>query len=249
MQQLYSALVAAATAVLVTVVTYFLSTRQVERARRAEELKDRNEELKDRNLKYLHPLRLRVAENHRRLREISERLSAENTCPDLLFSSDAEGLRSQPIEMLNRHGAYLITTCYLTASLFFASNRIRRDLPFLSLKNEDDTKLLALLRSISFAYSGEAGIYFVTQDSIGAEMEFNGKLISYRQFCERLKDDRLGFWFDRLINFYIAVGRNERSQQINNCLAAMKSLLEFVESAMDGGSYIEAIERSEHHSA
>src|SRR4028119_459530 len=156
MVQLSSAVIAAATALAVSLLTHLLAARREESRRSAEEAHDIR-------LRYLNPLRLHLVENSSRLQEIRDVVASKSICEPLLYVRDPLEIRQKQPDWFNREGAYLGTSCYLATCLFFASARIRRDLPYVRLGKDEDTALLTHLRRISLGYSRDLGVFYATQ--------------------------------------------------------------------------------------
>ena len=240
MDGLLSALIAAVTALVVAFLTYVLGGRRDERARVAEESRDVNR-------KYLNPLRLSVVENYFRLQEIAETVKREGRCAPLTYVQEPATVRQQEDEWFNGYGAYLVSSCYLAACLFANLGRIRRELPFLRFTEADDTELLGRLRSVSLGYVRHLGVFYVTQDSLGAAIERDGKLLSYRYFCQLLQDDVEGPWFDRLLMYYIQTGEGKHADRVHELALALNELMTFIESAIGGTSSLRAVLDAEGH--
>jgi hypothetical protein len=199
------------------------------------------QERKKINLQYLNPLRLYLEENHFRINEILNRVEANHEKTKwLLTRLDAKAVSEQNAQWFNGEGCYLISTCYLTACLFYQVKRVREDLPYLRLGENEDTKLLNLMHKVSLAFLQHVGIFYVTQPSIGNDMYLPDKnrLISYREFCRLLQHPETSDWFDRLINFYIDAGKGYHLDRMKNVIETIQALSEFLDNAVGGGTSI-----------
>ena len=118
--------------------------------------------------------------------------------------------------------------------------QIRENIPYLKLRSGDDTALLTRMFSVSYAFLYELGIFYALQPVIGTEMWHRGdsRFISYREFCELLMDPSQRQWFDRLLLFYLEVGRGNRSENVYLGLNALRALGLFVDRAAQGSDSI-----------
>lgn len=216
----------------------FILRREREEKRREQEEK-RLEERKTVQLEYLNPLRLYLIENHFRLSEILARLSDSQQQQEkpLLVIEQAAEISGKEAALYNGTGCYLVSSCYLTACLFGCLYRVRQVIPFLELSNKNDTELLALSTSVSLGFLRNLGIFYVTQFSIGTEMynADDNRLLSYREFCDLLSDEKRSQWFYRLIDFYLQTGRGENLYRVNEALQSIKNLAEFLDHSVGGG--------------
>ena len=118
------------------------------------------------------------------------------------------------MEWFNGWGVYLVSSAYLTACLFAQMKKLREDYPYVRLDNLQDTQLAALMLKVSLAFKRDLGIYYPTQPSIGEDMlvRTEGRLRSYREFCELLRVPEKRIWMDRLVEFTLmqAVERGGR---------------------------------------
>jgi len=192
-------------------------------------------------LRFLNPLRYHTVENYLRLRKILDQITEENGVLALTFAADAKETRSRPVGWYGNEGHYLISSSYLAACFFSMAARIRRSLPFITLNEKDDTEVLNLIRRVSLGYLDELGVFYVIQNSIGDLMWNGERIISFSEFCEKLKSPD-GIWFDRLINYYIDLGHGNRKDGVEKAVQAMSALAEFLDKQIGGGSYLRSIE-------
>jgi hypothetical protein len=188
---------------------------------------------------FLNPLRLFAEETHYRLEDMF-RFDANRA--SLALPSPAE-ISRKPSEWFNADGCYLASTCYLTACLFAGIKRVREGIPYLRLKGADDTELLSRMLIVSHEFLDDEGIFYLIQHSIGEQM-WDGtthRLITYRAFCEALQDPVRRVWFDRLLQFYIDVGRGGRLEQLRRAQGALEALSQ----PLDGGAAIAARKQAE----
>jgi hypothetical protein len=235
MQVLLTALISALTSIVVVVLSHVLSAR-VE-ARRAAEA-----ERKRVNMKYLNPLRLYLVENQFRLSEILQKADGGRPFPELLTVESPSQLSQKDAEWFNGWGVYLISSAYLTACLFAQMRKLREDYPYLRLGNVQDTQLAAIMLKVSTAFRRDLGIYYLTQPSIGEDMlvRSEGRLKSYREFCEYLCVPEKRVWMDRLIQFYLNAGHGDNLKNVEEAIAAIEELSSFLDDAVGGGESITA---------
>ena len=190
------------------------------------------------NFTYLNPLRLHLLENYFRLAEILTTVSRVGRSEPLLSVNSAADISEQSDEWFNGQGCYLISSSYLTASLFYQMRKVRDDLPFLRLGANDDTKLMTLMIKVSLGFLRNLGIFYLTQPSIGNDMYLpnEGRLITYREFCQTLKSPKRRIWFDRLLRYYLETGRGENLDRVHSALSAMRELLMLLDQAVAGGN-------------
>lgn len=67
------------------------------------------------------------------------------------------------------------------------------------------------------------------------------RVITYRGFCEVLQDPVRRVWYDRLLQFYIDVGKGGRLEQLRRAQRALEALSRL----LDAGAAIEARKRAE----
>lgn len=225
-------IIAALTSLSVAVISYFLTSK-------AREIEERDRI----NREFLNPLRLHLVENYFRLREIQGRVDPDKgkKCEALLFVADAQHVSEQNADWFNGPGCYLISSCYLTACLFHHIRKVRDDLPYLRLGN-DDTRLFTLLVKVSLGFLRDLGVFYVTQPSIGIDMYLReeGRLMSYREFCQSLQNPDKRIWLDRLLSFYIEAGQANKLaiEWVKESVSAIQNLSEFLDKTVGGGKSI-----------
>jgi hypothetical protein len=225
--------VAAATSVVVTVLSLVLSDRQQLR-------RERRVQQRDLNAGYLNPLRLHLVESHFRLSRTLARLeSPPGTATAMLSINEPAEVSGKDAAWFNGPGCPLLTSVYLTACLFAQLKKVREDIPYLRLSAADDTQLAALLLRVQRGY-GEEGVYYVTQFSIGESMwaRDQSRLLTYQEFCGSLHDEDRRVWLDRLIRFHLEVARNERTKQVQRLITAIEQFSEFLDRCVGGGHSI-----------
>ncbi|MFJ7969004.1 hypothetical protein [Streptomyces sp. NPDC096324] len=238
-----AALAAAATSVVVTMCSIFLSERQ----QRRREIHGQRQEL---NAKYLNPLRLHLVENHFRLSRIRNSISARGADTGLLVIEDPAEVSAKDAAWFTGPGCALMSSVYLTSCLFAQLKKVREDFPYLRLSATDDTRLAALLLRVQRGFLVNGGVYYVTQPSIGESVWIRGdeRLMTYREFCEKLQDPAWRIWVDRLIVFYLDTARGDRTQRTERLLAALAQLSEFLDECVGGGKSIESRVQAESNS-
>jgi hypothetical protein len=240
-----TALVAAATSALVAIMSLYLSDRQQQR-REARALR---QEL---NAKYLNPLRFHLVENHFRLLSILDRARpAGGTNTGVLAVDDPAEVSTKDASWFIGPGCALVSSVYLSSCLFAQLKKVREDFPYLHLSAADDTQLAALLLGVQQGFLVKQGVYYVTQPSIGESVWVRDeeRLMTYREFCEKLQDPAWRVWFDRLIMFYLDIARGEKRQRTDRLIAAMAKLSEFLDTCVGGGNSIETRMRAENITA
>jgi hypothetical protein len=188
---------------------------------------------------YLSPLRLFAEEVHYRTEDMLTRPQIRV----LLAGQELVEISRQPAEWFNGQGCYFTSSCYFTACLFAAMKRVREGIPYLRLNRAKDTELLTRILSVSHEFLDDLGIFYVIQHSIGEQMwdHVANRVITYRGFCEALQDPVRRVWYDRLLQFYIDVGKGGRLEQLRRAQGALEALSRL----LDAGAAIEARKRAE----
>ncbi|MEV5239591.1 hypothetical protein AB0K89_10840 [Streptomyces cinnamoneus] len=236
-----AAAVAAVTSVTVTVLSLLLGDRQQQR-------KEERLQRQDLNARYLNPLRLHLVENHYRLSSTLERTgSTSGTAEEILVINDPAELSEKDAAWFNGRGCALVSSVYLTACLFAQLKKVREDFPYLRLSAADDTQLAALLLRVQRGFLIDHGVYYVTQPSIGESMWVRDeqRLLTYREFCERLQDPSWRVWSDRLIRFHIESAHRDKRERTQFLLTALAQLTEFLDRCVGGGHSIESRQQAE----
>lgn len=147
----------------------------------------------------------------------------------------------------NGPGCALISSVYLTACLFAQLKKLREDFPYLRLSAADDTRLAALLLRVQRGFLADHGVYYVIQPSIGESMRVHDeeRLLTYREFCERLQDPSWRVWTDRLIQFHLDTAHQTKRERTQNLLTALAQLSAFLDGCVGGGHSIEARRQAE----
>lgn len=241
-----TAIAAIYTALLLPSLQQYLSARAAQWIRQKEEADAQQAAI---NLTYLNPLRLWLEEAYVRLWDISVRLSQQPRCEALLTVQAPDAVSDQEAAWFNEQGCYLISTCYLTACLFFALKQVRDNIPYLRLTKAGDTELMTLMFQVSHAFLRDLGIYYVIQPSLGNDLYLptQQRLMTYREFCIQLQVPEQRVWRDRLIRFYLEVGAGRRSANLAAALAAIQALSNFLDTCIGRGLSIEERLKAEGH--
>lgn len=236
-----AALIAAVTSVIVTVLSLLLTDRQ----QRHREVQSQAQDL---NSRYLNPLRLHLVENHVRLADTLQRLeSASGRDEAILSVSEPAEISDKDVAWFNGPGCALLSSVYLTACLFAQLKKVREDFPYLRLSGADDTRLAALLLRVQRGFLLGLGVFYVTQPSIGESMwvRDQARLLTYREFCERLSDSTWRMWLDRLIEFHLETARGNQGERAEYLLASIEQLSEFLDGCVGGGQSIRSRRQAE----
>ncbi|MET9695185.1 hypothetical protein ABZY81_43655 [Streptomyces sp. NPDC006514] len=232
---LMTALVSALTSGVVAIVTLLLSGRQQRRV-------DERAEREQLNVRYLNPLRWHAAEVHYRLSLIVAAVDEAGSYPPALVVDEPHEIEGKQPDWFMGHGCALISSTYLTACLFTQLMRVRDDFPFLRLAKGDDTKLATLILRVHIAFLSDGGVYYVTQPSIGSDalLDPDGRLRSYREFCELLMDPARRVWVDILIRFHLEAARGDSRARADRVLTALRDLSDFLDKSLAGGASLHA---------
>ncbi len=233
-KEVLTAIISAVTSVLVVLITYGLN------AYREAKSKEKQEINKIISI-YLNPLRFSLVENYFRLAEILERVTKEGEeYESLTHVVDVNEISDQSAEWFNGYGCYLISSCYITARLFYQLDKIRQDISYLRLNRKDDTELITLVTILSRCFRQDHGIYYLIQPSIGNDIYLANekRLVTYREFCELLQNPKNRVWFDRLLLFYIETGQGQKINRIKDILMAIQRMSLFLDRVVGGGDSI-----------
>lgn len=194
------------------------------------------------NLSYLNPLRFALERAYFRISKISKLIEEQDDefKEKMLVISDPNEIseKDETWFTFDASGYYLISSCYMTACLFFQISKMRNEIPYLTLDKKDDAKITTLMYEVIHSFLAHQGIYHVVQDSIGIDMYITEekRLMSYREFCQSLKKPEERKWFDKLIYFYIDVSCGKRTEQVREIVNAISQLLGFIEESLNAGT-------------
>jgi len=135
---------------------------------------------------------------------------------------------------VNDQGYYALSTLYITAQYFYYASKIRRDFPFLTLLDEDNTALLGHISAVRIAIGGKFGIWENIQDALGSYMghDDSDRIKNFRQFSEAIIDDKEYVWFNRLIDFYRDIDQ-KLDDHLDNIEIALKGLEQFLRTNLN----------------
>lgn len=234
MNEVLTTVISAITSVLVVLVTYSLNTYRDAKSKEKQEYEKIIST-------YLNPLRLSLVENYFRLSEILTTIAECGKHEALTYVDNTEDISKQSAAWFNNHGCYLISSCYITARLFYYLEKVRSDLTYLRLSKKDDTELISQITLLSRSFRQGYGIYYLLQPSIGTDMYLPEaqRLMTYREFCQRLQKPEVRVWCDRLLNFYIETGQGQQPKRIENILSAIQNTSLFLDKLSGGGNSIQ----------
>ena len=202
------------------------------------------------NLQYLNPLRLYAEETFFRLYELDTRFTQGHR-ENLLFLESPQTppqISAQPDDWFNGEGCYFVSSCYFTACLFACIKKVREDVPYLKLGKATDTELLRRMFAVSHGFLQDLGVFYAIQHSIGSEMYLaqEQRLLTYREFCGRLKNPETRVWFDRLLAFYCDINQGQRMAIVTQIMGAIYDLSKFCDRTVQGNSSIDVRLAAEH---
>lgn len=230
-----AAVISALTSLVVAVTTQYWNTK----------LKQEETDRENRNklnLSYLNPLRFALERAYFRISKVLQLVEEQDDefkkkmldigNPDEISGKDESWFT------FDESGYYLISSCYMTACLFFQISKMRNEIPYLNLDKKDDARITTLMYEVIHSFLAHQGVYHVVQDSIGIDMYLSEekRLMSYREFCQLLKKPEERKWFDKLIYFYIDVSCGRRTEQVREIVEAISQLLSFIEESLNAGT-------------
>lgn len=241
MDALSVTLVSAVTSGAISLTLAWLSGRQ---QRRDSERVQRE----TRTMAYLNPLRWHTAEVHHRLSLYATSVERHGCYPPAQVLAEPREMEGKGAVWFAGKGVVLGSSVWMTACLFAQMTRTRHDLPFLRLAGNDDTRLPGLLQKVHAAFAA-CEIYYATQSSIGTDalLEPEGRLRSYREFCDLLAEPERRVWADPVIWFLIAVAHGERRPALQRALDALSELSAFLDDSLAGGASLRARHGAEIH--
>ncbi|MFD5723126.1 hypothetical protein [Streptomyces sp. NPDC127036] len=201
-----------------------------------------------RTMAYLNPLRWHTAEVHHRLSLYATSVDRDGCYPPAQVLADPREMEGKGADWFAGKGVVLGSSVWMTACLFAQMTRTRHDLPFLRLAGNDDTRLPGLLQKVHAAFAA-CEIYYATQSSIGTDalLEPEGRLRSYREFCDLLAEPDRRVWADPVTWFLIAVAHGERRPALQRVLDALSELSAFLDDSLAGGASLRARHGAEIH--
>jgi hypothetical protein len=187
---------------------------------------------KELNKRYLNGLRLYLEETYNRLNEINKFLLENGNCTILTFIHDFSEIKKQDKHWFINEGCYLISSSYLVACLFGTIEKLREEYPYITIRKKDDTLILNKVFAINLAFLTDLSIFYVLQHNIGHLMynKSEERLLNYAEFVELIVNDNSSIWFERLINFMIAVGEGKKNTNLKLALDAIDSLSNYLEN-------------------
>jgi type II secretory pathway component PulF len=106
---------------------------------------------------------------------------------------------------------------------------VREDIPYLQIPSSEDTRLAELILRVQISLLKQGGIQYVNQISTGEDMwlRTENRLLTYREFCDMLRDPEARVWLDRILMFYLETGRRERNDRADNVISSIQELVTF----------------------
>jgi hypothetical protein len=193
------------------------------------------------NTSYLNPLRWHTAEAHHRLSLYATSVDRHGSYRPAQILNQPQDIDDKDAAWFAGTGVALVSSIWMTACLFAQMTRTRHDIPFLRLPGKDDTRLAALLLKVHVAFAA-CDVYYATQSSIGTDviLEPEGRLRSYREFCDLLSQPERRVWADSLVWFHLTIAKGERRQNLQRALDALQELSGFLDDSLAGGASLRA---------
>ncbi|MFC9125819.1 hypothetical protein ACFT4A_03120 [Streptomyces sp. NPDC057099] len=193
------------------------------------------------NMSYLNPLRWHTAEAHHRLSLFATAVDRYGSYRPAQVLNEPGEIDGKSTAWFAANGIALVSSLWISACLFAQMTRARHDIPFLRLPGKDDTRLAALLLKVHVAFAA-CDVYYATQSSLGTDvmLETEGRLRSYREFCDLLSQPDRRVWADPLIWFHLAIANGERRSNLQRVLDALQELSTFLDHSLAGGASLRA---------
>lgn len=234
MDTISTALISACTSGAISLSLLWVTGRQQRRdGRRAQR--------ETQNMTYLNPLRWHTAETHHRLSLYATSVDQHGSYRPAQVINQPQDIDGKDAAWFAGMGCALVSSVWMTACLFAQMTRSRHDIPFLRLPGEDDTKLTTLILKVHVAFAA-CGVYYATQSSIGTDalVEPEGRLRSYREFCDLLSQPDRRTWADPLVWFHLAIANGERRPDLQRALDALHALSDYLDNSLAGGASLRA---------
>ncbi len=225
---------------LIPLLTKYLTEQITQYQRQKQKDKEAKEQI---NLKYLSPLRLNLVESFFRLKEIDDFSETSTEKSPLCCIENPEEISQKNLSWMIKEGCYLMSSCYLIASLFFSIKQVRDAIPYLKIGTNQDTQLLYLMEKINIAFAGlEGGVFYVIQFSIANDLYLREqeRLMTYREFCQMIQKEEDREWWDGLIRFFIRAGKGENVKRLKLVKNSIKTLTKFLDQQIGEGDAIRA---------
>ena len=162
--------------------------------------------------KYLNRLKMANEEVFIRINELLHRSQANKM--GVLAINCFEELAEKDALWYNEVGSFFTSTCYFVCWLFYCIEKIRREIPHFKIRGVKTIEFMNSLFDLQYAFLKDIGIFYNIQANMGREFEGeDGEVISYREFCEKLMDDKNRIWFKRLIQFMVDFKNGGRFEQ------------------------------------
>jgi hypothetical protein len=100
--------------------------------------------------------------------------------------------------------------------------------------------LAELILKLQITLVKQEGVQYVIQTSTGQDMWIHseGRLRTFREFCELLRTPESRVWLDRILKFYLETGRGEKDDRALKAISAMQELAGFLDKCVGGGTAI-----------
>lgn len=226
---LTSAIITAVTSVVVAILSYALIIQR-----------ERKQILEKNRDNYINPIRFMLSENYYRMKDILEEIEKEGKDRRILYIEEAIEARDKDEKWFFEHGCFLISSCYFTACLMAYIENLRRVIPFLKISRKQDTELIGLINKLVIDFSKNLKIFYVIQMNIGSEcyIDENNRIITYKEFCELIKNKESFIRYKSLIDFYLKMGKG-KCDTVIYLMEHMKELSKYLDDIVSGGDSIE----------
>ncbi len=202
--------------------------------------KTQREEIK---LKYLNPLRLYAVELHHRwehtLGKVDNQVNDSKSLESLRYIKKASEIMDIDSKWFYEKGYYLISTSYLISCFLAQYYMFKFHLPILYMNHDNYILLSKSLKKFNNkfrdTYEEGTGIYDVIQYDIGQNMyasDFNN-IISYSDYCKRLKDPVVNGGLLRLVNFCIDSVKEHKVDILKALYQALGDLIKDLDTIIE----------------
>ncbi len=190
------------------------------------------------NMNYLHPLRVYAIELRDRWGHTLKKVKKKDL-ESMQFIKKASEVISIDSKWFYEKGYYLISTSYIISCFFAQYYKFKFHLPIMYMKQDNYNMLNKSLKVFNNkfrdTFEAETGIYDIIQYDIGQNMygKTDDHLISYSDYCIRLKNTEVNGGLLRLVNFCIDSVKEHRLDLLKELHQAACELIENLDAIIE----------------
>jgi hypothetical protein len=233
-----AAIISSCIAGLVAVVISILSSRsqikELEKRLQNDQNLEKEKERKKKRIEYFDPLIVYATDLLDKIKLLQKELVEKESFWVGTFNEVKHKDRNNKQDFAfwcNGYGAGAVTTLYVTVVYFACVGKIRSELPFVQLRENDDQLLLTHITDVRNAFGGENNLWVEMQDSLGNYVtDANDRILNYKDFCNKIIDPWEHIWFIRLLDFYREI-HLKRLNELPRIVSTLEKLIAFAKDA------------------